>query len=112
MVLSLCLQMSVDEATMHAAILALNEVLDKDSVSETFAALSNPNTCIKQLEEANAPRYHEILVEAKKTKAEAASEVRWWWAGQREDILSCYTFLMNFFVAMLVFCFQCWIILC
>jgi len=61
---------------MHAAILAVNEALDKDSVAETLAALSNPNTCIKKLEEENAPRYHEVMLEAKNTKAEAAREVR------------------------------------
>ena len=60
---------------MHAAILAVNEALEKESSSETFAALSNPNTCIKKLEEENTERYHNTLLEAKKNKAEAAKEV-------------------------------------
>ncbi len=61
---------------MHAAILAVNEALDKESATETFTALSNPNTCIKLLEEENAQRYHDLLCESKKTKSEAAKQVR------------------------------------
>lgn len=68
--------MSVDEATMHAAILAVNEALEKESSSETFTALRNPNTCIKRLEEENAERYQVFLCQAKRNKAAAAlSEV-------------------------------------
>lgn len=61
--------MTVDEATIHAAILAVNEALEKEDSAETFAALSNPNTCLKKLEEANAERYQALLLQGKREKA-------------------------------------------
>lgn len=67
--------MTVDEAAIHAAIMAVNEALAKESSEETFNALSNPNTCLKKLEQANAERYHDLLLQAKREKAEK-SQVR------------------------------------
>ena len=58
---------------MHAAILAVNDALEKEISSELFAALSNPNTCLKNLEVENADRYQNSLYQAKKSKADAAS---------------------------------------
>ena len=57
---------------MHAAILAVNEALGKDNSAELYAALSNPNTCIKQLMEENEARYQILLFQAKTAKATAA----------------------------------------
>ncbi len=67
--------MTVDEATMHAAILAVNEALDKGDTTETFTSLSNPNTCLAKLTEDNAARYQDILIKAKGNKA-STSQVR------------------------------------
>lgn len=73
--------MTVDEATVHAAILAVNEALEKEDVEETYTALSNPNTCLKKLEESNSQRYQALLLQAKRDKL-AKSQVgvrRFWW---------------------------------
>jgi hypothetical protein len=67
-----CPQMSVDEAAMHAAIMAVNEALDKESSAETLAALRNPNTCLVKVEGDNAERYQGILIKAKRDKASKA----------------------------------------
>ena len=67
--------MSVDEAAMHAAILAVNEALEKESSTETLAALRNPNTCLVKVEGDNAERYQNILIKAKRDKA-AKAQVR------------------------------------
>ena len=64
--------MSVDEAAMHAAIMAVNEALDKESSAETLAALRNPNTCLVKVEGDKAERYHGILIKAKRDKASKA----------------------------------------
>ena len=64
--------MSVDEAAMHAAIMAVNEALEKESSAETLAALRNPNTCLVKVEGDNAERYQEVLMNAKRGKASKA----------------------------------------
>ena len=54
---------------MHAAIMAVNEALEKEDSTETLAALRNPNTCLVKVERDNAERYQGLLVNAKKEKA-------------------------------------------
>ena len=61
--------MSVDEAAMHAAIMAVNAALEKEDSAETIAALRNPNTCLVKVEGDNAERYQTILIQAKRDKA-------------------------------------------
>ena len=63
------LQMTVDEAAIHAAIMAVNEALEKENSAEIFNALSNPNACLTKLDQANADRYHSLLLGAKREKA-------------------------------------------
>ena len=65
-------QMSVDEAAMHAAIMAVNEALEKENSAETLTALRNPNTCLVKVEGDNAERYHDVLIKAKRDKASKA----------------------------------------
>ena len=64
--------MTVDEAAVHAAILAINEALDKEEHQETMAALLNPNACLVKVDEGNAERYHTSLLRDKNEKAEKA----------------------------------------
>nr|XP_039271363.1 ras GTPase-activating-like protein IQGAP1 isoform X2 [Styela clava] len=65
-------EMSVDEAALHAAIIAINEALDKDVVEETFSTLQNPNACLNGITQDNAEEYQNRLKEAKRVKCEAA----------------------------------------
>ena len=68
--------MTVDEAAVHAAILAINEALDKEDPAETLAALQNPNACLVKVDESSASRYHDLLLTNKREKASKAQEVR------------------------------------
>ena len=61
--------MSVDEAAIHAAIMAVNEALEKEDSAETLTALSNPNACLLKVEADNGERYQSTLLQAKRTKA-------------------------------------------
>ena len=54
---------------MHAAIMAVNEALEKEDRAETLTALRNPNTCLVKVEGDNAERYQGLLVKAKREKA-------------------------------------------
>ncbi|XP_064390864.1 ras GTPase-activating-like protein IQGAP1 isoform X3 [Halichondria panicea] len=67
-------EMTVDEAAVHAAILAINEALDKDDPVETLTALQNANACLVKVEESSAPRYHDLLLGAKKDKENRATQ--------------------------------------
>lgn len=62
-------QMSVDEAAVHAAIMAVNKALEKDDPAVTLAALRNPMTCLAAVEEESSERYHSLLYQAKKDKS-------------------------------------------
>ena len=68
-------QMTVDEAAVHAAILAINEALDKEDPAETLGALQNPNACLVKVDESSASRYHDLLLKNKTEKASKAQEV-------------------------------------
>ena len=57
---------------MHAAIMAVNEALEKESSAETLAALRNPNTCLVKVEGDNTERYQNVLIKAKREKASKA----------------------------------------
>ncbi|CAG2216722.1 Ras GTPase-activating-like protein IQGAP1,Ras GTPase-activating-like protein IQGAP3,Ras GTPase-activating-like protein IQGAP2 [Mytilus edulis] len=65
-------EMSVDDAALHAAIIAINEAIDNDNAEETMAALQNPSALLAQLHGESAEKYQTLLFAAKETKAEAA----------------------------------------
>ncbi|KAG8449946.1 hypothetical protein GDO86_016578 [Hymenochirus boettgeri] len=62
-------ELSVDEAVVHAAVLAINEAIDKGEVEETMSALRNPNAMLVNLSEKLAAVYQELLHQAKSVKA-------------------------------------------
>ncbi|KAK3096452.1 hypothetical protein FSP39_000292 [Pinctada imbricata] len=65
-------ELSVDDAALHAAIIAINEAVDKQDVSETMMALRNPSAMLVNLSEETPEDYQSLLFEAKQTKAEIA----------------------------------------
>uniref|UniRef100_A0A3Q3M343 IQ motif containing GTPase activating protein 3 n=1 Tax=Mastacembelus armatus TaxID=205130 RepID=A0A3Q3M343_9TELE len=72
-------ELSVDEAAVHAAVIAINEAVDRGEVEVTAAALRNPNAMLRDLQEALVGIYQEMLRQAKRRKAErAAGRVRVW----------------------------------
>ncbi|XP_075447386.1 ras GTPase-activating-like protein IQGAP2 isoform X3 [Ascaphus truei] len=65
-------ELSVDEAALHAAVIAINEALDKGIASQTMVTLRNPNAMLLNVEETYAQEYHNELSQAKEIKEDNA----------------------------------------
>ena len=62
---------------VHAAVIAINEALERGHLEGTAASLRNPNALLSGLQEALMSVYQEILQQAKtKKKQHAAMQVR------------------------------------
>ncbi|MED6278974.1 IQ motif-containing GTPase-activating protein 3 [Characodon lateralis] len=66
-------ELSVDEAAVHAAVVAINEAVDRGDVSITASALKNPAALLTDLQEALMSVYQEMLKQARMRKAEQAA---------------------------------------
>ncbi|XP_076746531.1 ras GTPase-activating-like protein IQGAP3 isoform X1 [Maylandia zebra] len=66
-------ELSVDEAAVHAAVVAINEAVDQGDVGVTAVALRNPAALLTDLQEALMSVYQEILQRARRRKAERAA---------------------------------------
>lgn len=63
--------------SVHAAVIAINEAVDRGRVEVTAEALRNPNALLGDLQEVLMSVYQEMLHQAKTRKAEqAANRVR------------------------------------
>ncbi|NXK98970.1 IQGA3 protein, partial [Mesembrinibis cayennensis] len=65
-------ELSVDEAAVHAAVLAINEAVDRGVVAQTMVALRNPSAMLLDLREVLAGAYQEVLHRAKLEKGSNA----------------------------------------
>ncbi|XP_063001981.1 ras GTPase-activating-like protein IQGAP3 [Elgaria multicarinata webbii] len=65
-------ELSVDEASVHAAILAINKAVETGIVAQTLVALRNPNAMLSNLRERLGAVYQEVLHQAKVEKAQNA----------------------------------------
>ncbi|XP_056396337.1 ras GTPase-activating-like protein IQGAP2 isoform X2 [Hyla sarda] len=65
-------ELSVDEAALHAAVIAINEAVDKGVASQTMGALRNPNTMLLNVAEGFDQQYQDELFQAKKIKEDNA----------------------------------------
>ena len=65
-------EMPVDEAALHAAVIAVNEALDHGSEEATGRAMMNPAACLADVNQALAKKYHIVLSNAKYNKVCAA----------------------------------------
>lgn len=54
--------------SVHAAVIAINEAVDRRIPADTFAALKNPNAMLINLEEPLASTYQDVLYQAKQDK--------------------------------------------
>ncbi|NXU13947.1 IQGA3 protein, partial [Pardalotus punctatus] len=61
-------ELSVDEAAVHAAVLAVNEAVDRGVVAQTMETLHNPHVMLAGLREELAGAYQEMLHQAKMEK--------------------------------------------
>ncbi|XDV39519.1 hypothetical protein PO909_008752 [Leuciscus waleckii] len=65
-------ELSVDEAAVHAAVIAINEAVDRGCVEVTGRALQNPNAMLSALQDQLMPVYQEMLRQARVQKASRA----------------------------------------
>lgn len=65
-------ELSVDEAAVHAAVIAINEAVDRGCVEVTGQALRNPNALLTGLQDTLVPVYQEMLRQARLQKAARA----------------------------------------
>ncbi|KAL5481649.1 hypothetical protein EMCRGX_G021851 [Ephydatia muelleri] len=61
-------EMPVDEVALHAAVMAINDVLDKGGPQELMVALKNAAAHLIKLDSVNTARYYEALRDAKARK--------------------------------------------
>ncbi|TSK20028.1 Ras GTPase-activating-like protein IQGAP1 [Bagarius yarrelli] len=61
-------ELSVDEAALHAAVIAINEAIDHGDPAGTLAAMKNPNAMLLNLDESAAQHYQDTLYQAKAEK--------------------------------------------
>ncbi|NXE24430.1 IQGA2 protein, partial [Ardeotis kori] len=61
-------ELSVDEAALHAAVIAINEAIQKGIAEQTIATLRNPNAMLLNVDEELAQDYQNELFEAKRRK--------------------------------------------
>ncbi|KAA0723626.1 Ras GTPase-activating-like protein IQGAP1 p195 [Triplophysa tibetana] len=61
-------EMSVDEAALHASVIAINEAVDHGVPEGTLAAMRNPNAMLLQLDDSTAQEYQDTLFQAKTEK--------------------------------------------
>uniref|UniRef100_A0A8C4KV63 IQ motif containing GTPase activating protein 2 n=1 Tax=Equus asinus asinus TaxID=83772 RepID=A0A8C4KV63_EQUAS len=63
-------ELSVDEAALHAAVIAINEAIEKGIAEQTIVTLRNPNAVLTLVDDDLAQDYQKELWEAKKRKEE------------------------------------------
>uniref|UniRef100_A0A8B9NFK0 IQ motif containing GTPase activating protein 2 n=1 Tax=Accipiter nisus TaxID=211598 RepID=A0A8B9NFK0_9AVES len=61
-------ELSVDEAALHAAVIAINEAIERRRAEQTIATLRNPNAMLLNVDEELAQDYQNELFEAKRRK--------------------------------------------
>ncbi|XP_009464109.1 PREDICTED: ras GTPase-activating-like protein IQGAP2 [Nipponia nippon] len=61
-------ELSMDEAALHAAVIAINEAVEKGIAEQTIATLRNPNAMLLNVDEELAQDYQNELFEAKRRK--------------------------------------------
>ncbi|XP_031978442.1 ras GTPase-activating-like protein IQGAP1 isoform X1 [Corvus moneduloides] len=65
-------ELSVDEAALHAAVIAINEAIDHQVPADTLTAMKNPNAMLINLDDRLESTYQATLYRAKQDKMENA----------------------------------------
>ncbi|XP_071395989.1 ras GTPase-activating-like protein IQGAP2 isoform X3 [Centroberyx affinis] len=79
-------ELSVDEAALHAAVIAINEAVDKGQASVTMGALMNPNAMLRNTQQGLAQDYQDMLSRAKARKEDQSSGRRSSIATEERDV--------------------------
>uniref|UniRef100_A0A8C3G820 IQ motif containing GTPase activating protein 2 n=1 Tax=Cyclopterus lumpus TaxID=8103 RepID=A0A8C3G820_CYCLU len=66
-------ELSVDEAALHAAVIAINEAVERGETSVTMGALNNPNAMLRNNQEVLAQDYQDTLSQTKARKQDQSS---------------------------------------
>ncbi|KAG7468156.1 hypothetical protein MATL_G00139690 [Megalops atlanticus] len=61
-------ELSVDEAALHAAVIAINDAIDHGVAEGTLAAMRNPNAMLVNIDDGSAQHYQDTLFQAKSEK--------------------------------------------
>ncbi|XP_036399128.1 ras GTPase-activating-like protein IQGAP1 [Megalops cyprinoides] len=61
-------ELSVDEAALHAAVIAINDAIDHGVAEGTLAAMRNPNAMLVNIDDSSAQHYQDTLFQAKSEK--------------------------------------------
>ncbi|NWU44841.1 IQGA1 protein, partial [Hylia prasina] len=61
-------ELSVDEAALHAAVIAINEAIDRQVPADTLTAMKNPNAMLINLDDQLESTYQAALYRAKQDK--------------------------------------------
>uniref|UniRef100_A0A8C3DBC3 IQ motif containing GTPase activating protein 1 n=1 Tax=Corvus moneduloides TaxID=1196302 RepID=A0A8C3DBC3_CORMO len=69
-------ELSVDEAALHAAVIAINEAIDHQVPADTLTAMKNPNAMLINLDDRLESTYQATLYRAKQDKMENAKNRR------------------------------------
>lgn len=59
--------------SVHAAVIAINEAVDRGQASVTMGALNNPNAMLKHIQEVLSKEYQDMLFQAKARKQDHSS---------------------------------------
>ncbi|XP_039629322.1 ras GTPase-activating-like protein IQGAP1 [Polypterus senegalus] len=65
-------ELSVDEAALHAAVIAINDAIDHGVPEGTISAMRNPNAMLVNLDDSYAHQYQDTLCQAKQDKVLSA----------------------------------------
>ncbi|XP_015229906.1 PREDICTED: ras GTPase-activating-like protein IQGAP1 [Cyprinodon variegatus] len=79
-------ELSVDEAALHAAVIAINEAVERGQASVTMGALKNPNAMLRNMQEILAQDYQDTLRKAKAQKRDQSSGRRSSVATEERDV--------------------------
>ncbi|MBN3322721.1 IQGA1 protein, partial [Atractosteus spatula] len=79
-------ELSVDEAALHAAVIAINEAIDKGVAEQTLSALMNPNAMLRNTETNLAREYQDKLSQSKKVKEENTASRRSSVSSEERDV--------------------------
>lgn len=63
---------------VHAAVIAINEAIDKGVADQTMTALANPNAMLRDTQETLAEEYQGQLSRAKKAKEDGVTDKVFW----------------------------------
>ena len=66
-------EMSDNDAALHAAIVAINDAIDKGVAADTVTALKDPSAQMKDINDSEAQEYQDLLYDSKQKKMEQAN---------------------------------------